>query len=201
MIFNRPRFAEGGTALAVISFLLALALSARAGPEFFPVRPGSGKNDTTIAVSDRQTEFSLDGKSWSPAVATWVHPAWAVLPGATWIWRAARVSREEAHDGSPVVIFRRKFAAPAGRARATLRITADNAYQVSLNGSVVGSSGVLSAASNVDDGHWRAVDTYSVPLQPAENVITVRAVNYRSSASNAESNPGGIVFSFAVEGR
>jgi hypothetical protein len=37
--------------------------------------------------------------------------------------------------------------------------TAHNTYQVSLNGSVIGSSGVLAAASNVDDGHWHAFDT------------------------------------------
>jgi hypothetical protein len=62
----------------------------------------------------------------------------------------------------------------------------------------VGSSGELSAASNVDDGHWHTIDTYSVPLQLGENVLIVRAVNYRSSASNAESNPGCVVFSVAV---
>jgi hypothetical protein len=177
--------------LAVISFslLLALAASAHAGPELVV---------TTIVVSDRQTEFSLDGKSWSPAVATWVHPSWPVLQGATWIWRVTKVSKDEAHNGSPVVTFRRKFTPPVDRTRATLRITADNAYQVSLNGSVVGSSGELAAASNVADGHWHTFDAYAVPLQPGENVIIVRAVNYHSSATNGETNPGGVVFSLAV---
>ena len=137
----------------------ALAASARAGPEFFPIKPVNEKNETTIVVSDRQTEFSLDGKSWSPAVATWVHPSWAVLQGATWIWRVTKVSKDEAHNGSPVLTFRRKFTPPVGRTQAILNITADNAYQVSLNGSVIGSSGVLAAASNVDDGHWHAFDT------------------------------------------
>ena len=188
------------TSLAVISFslLLALAASARARPEFFPIKSVDEKNETTIVVSDRQTEFSLDGKSWSPAVATWVHPSWPVLQGATWIWRVTKVSKDEAFNGSPVVTFRQKFTPPAGRTRATLRITADNAYQVSLNGRVVGSSGELAAASNVDDGHWHTFDAYAVPLQPGENVIIVRAVNYHSSATNGESNPGGVVFSLAV---
>jgi hypothetical protein len=50
------------TSLAVISFslLLALAASARAGPEFFPIKSVDEKNETTIVVSDRQTEFALD---------------------------------------------------------------------------------------------------------------------------------------------
>ena len=188
------------TSLATISLslLLALAASVRAGPEFFPIKPVDEKNETTILVSDRQTEFSLDGKSWSPAVATWVHPSWVVLRGATWIWRVAKVSKDEAHNGSPVVTFRRKFTPPVGRTRATLRITADNAYKVTLNGRVIGSSGELSAASNVDDGHWHTLDAYAVPLQPGENVIIVWAVNYHSSAINGEANPGGVVFSLSV---
>jgi hypothetical protein len=185
-------------AVIFLSLVLALAASARAGPEFFPIKPTNEKMETIIVVSDAQTEFSLDGKSWSPAVATWVHPGWAVIQRATWIWRVAKVSRNEALNGSPVVTFRRIFIPPAGRTRATLRITADNAYNVSLNGEVVGSSGELAATSNVDDGHWHTVDAYAVPLKSGENVIIVRAVNYRSSATNGQSNPGGVVFSLAL---
>jgi hypothetical protein len=177
------------TSLAVICFSLLLALAASAHNE---------QNETTIVASDRQTEFSLDGKSWSPAVATWVHPSWPVLQGATWIWRVTKVSKDEALNGSPLVTFRRKFTPPVGSTRATLRITADNAYKVSLNGRVVGSSGELAAASNVDDGHWHTFDAYAVPLQPGENVIIVWAVNYHASTTNGGSNPGGVVFSLAV---
>lgn len=188
------------TLQAVILFLLlpAFGAAAYAGPEFFPIKPPDGKNETTIVASDRQTEFSLDGKSWMPAFATWVHPAWPALPGATWIWRVARVSTDEAHNGSPIVTFRRKFTPPPGKTRAILRITADNAYKVSLNGEVVGSSGELSASSNLDDGHWHTIDAYAVPLLPGENVIVVTAVNYRSSTNNGAINPGGVVFSLAV---
>jgi hypothetical protein len=185
-------------AVISLSLLLGLAAPAHAGNEFFPTKHVNDKNETTLVASDRQTEFSLDGKSWSPAVATWVHPGWASLQGATWIWRAAKVSKQEALNGSPVITFRRKFAAPAGAAHATLRITADNAYKVALNGRVVGSSGELSATSNLDDGHWHTFDAFAVPLQPGENVIVVWAVNYRSSAPNGEANPGGGVFSLAV---
>ena len=180
------------------ALLLALAASAHAGDEFFPIKHVFDKNEIPVVVSDRQTEFSLDGKSWSPAVATWVHPGWAQLQGATWIWRVAKVSPDEAHNGSPVITFRRRFTPPAGVTRATLRITADNAYKVTLNGEVVGSSGELSAASNVDDGHWQTFDAYAVPLKPGENVLVVSAVNYHSSATKGDGNPGGVVFSLAA---
>ena len=154
---------------------------------------------TTIVVSDPKTEFSLDGRDWSPAVATWIHPSWPTLPGATWIWHAARVSKSEAINGSPVITFRRKFTAPAGIVQATMKITADNAYQFLLNNRMIGSSGVLAATSNVDEAHWQRFDVYAVTLQPGENTIVVRAVNYRSPNADASSNPGGIVFSLAVE--
>ncbi|MFI5001116.1 MAG: hypothetical protein ACHQK9_14660 [Reyranellales bacterium] len=182
------------TSLAVIAVSFVLALTAPARAEPAPPKP-----ETIVVVSDRQTEFSLDGKSWSPAVATWVHPAWPALQGATWIWRVTKVSKEEAVNGSPVITFRRKFTARMDTAQATLKITADNAYQVSLNGRVIGSSGQLTAGSTVDGGHWNRFDSYTVPLQPGENVLVVRAVNYRSgAAADGASNPGGVVFSLAV---
>ena len=35
-------------------------------------------------------------------------------------------------------------------------------------------------------------------LQPGENVLIVRAVNYRSPAASGDGNPAGVVFSLAV---
>ncbi len=174
---------------------LALALVVLAAPA------RAADPATITVVSDTQTEFSLDGKSWSPAFATWVHPSWPKLEGATWIWRAAKVSKEEAVNGSPIVTFRRKFTALAGSTQATLQITADNAYEVSVNGKVIGANGVLDPASSADQ-QWHGFDTYTVALQPGENELSVRAVNYHSplgQAADGESNPGGLVFSLAAE--
>ena len=54
--------------LAGIAFSLPLAFSpsTQAGPEFFPLGAANEKNETVIVVSDRLTEFSLDGRTWSP---------------------------------------------------------------------------------------------------------------------------------------
>jgi len=154
-----------------------------------------------VAVSDTQTEFSLDGQSWKPAVATWVHPAWPTLKGATWIWTVVEVSKDEAVHGSPVVTFRRKFTLPAGAStQATLQITGDNAYEATLNGQLIGSNGKLDAASDADQ-QWRNVDSYNVALQPGDNLLVVRAVNYHSplgDSADSHSNPGGIVYGVAL---
>lgn len=193
--------------LAVIAVCLPLSLAAAPlglvpyGKTFDPFAVELAKEArlATIVVSDPQTEFSLDGKSWSPALATWIHPAWPKLPGATWIWRVARPSKEEAVNGSPVITFRRTFMAPPGVAEARLTITADNAYRASFNGRIVGAQGELAAASHDGIAHWRSFDAYTVPLRPGENVLLVQAVNYRSAgAATGEANPGGIVFSLAV---
>ncbi len=156
---------------------------------------------TFTVVSDAQTEFSIDGKHWLPAVPTWVHPAWPTLKGATWIWRVAKVSKEEAVKGSPIVTFRRKFTISSGDgAQGTLQITADNAYEATLNGKVIGSNGALDAASNGDQ-QWRTIDSYTVSLKPGNNILSVRAINYHSPLGNSadgESNPAGLIFSLAV---
>jgi outer membrane protein OmpA-like peptidoglycan-associated protein len=160
------------------------------------VRAADQQPALTVA-SDAQTQYSLDGRKWQPAVATWVHPSWPALKGATWIWTVAKVSKEEAVKGSPIVTFVRKFSLPDGSStNATLQITADNAYEASLNGKVIGTNGVLDAASTSDQ-QWHGFDSYTVTLKSGENVLSVRAINYHSplgASADGESNPGGLVF-------
>jgi len=149
-----------------------------------------------LIVSDSQTQFSLDGKKWSPAVIAWVHPAWPAMKDAQWLWTAYKVSPDEALKGSPIVTFKRSFVVKANNAgRATLQLTADNAYEASFNGKVLGSNGPLDAASSLDQD-WRTFDTYDVLLKPGVNTLMVRAVNYHSPGAtrDPEANPGGLVY-------
>ncbi|MEM2386334.1 MAG: hypothetical protein QXO67_05050, partial [Candidatus Bathyarchaeia archaeon] len=44
-------------------------------------------HECVTIVSDKSVEWSADGINWQPAVACWVHPNWADIEGATWIWR------------------------------------------------------------------------------------------------------------------
>ncbi len=154
-----------------------------------------------IVASDAKTEFSIDGKHWQPAVPTWVHPSWPTMKGATWIWRVEKVSKEEAVNGSPIITFRRNFTVtPSDGTQGTLQITADNAYEVTLNGNVIGSNGTLNAASTSDQ-KWRTFDSYTVTLQPGKNILSVKAINYHSPLGNSadgESNPAGLIFGLVV---
>ncbi len=174
-------------------FLLALGFSFAAA--FAQLAPNTSAAPP-LAVSDAIVQFSIDGKNWSKAVATYVYPSWLRIPGATWLWRSALVSPEEAHDGSPVITFRRLFNwnGVAG-SPAAIQIVVDNAYDVTVNGTRLGGKGTLDRSSN-DDQLWHAPDRYTFPLKKGQNEVLIRAVNYHSPNGSADpkANPGGIVF-------
>jgi hypothetical protein len=149
-----------------------------------------------IIVSDSSTEYTVDGVQWSPAVPAWVHPAWPTLPDASWIWKSEYVTSDEAANGSAIVTFRRIFSVPAEVKHAVLSIAADNAYEVSLNGNVVGRNGVLDAASD-DDTAFQSVGTYTIDVTPGENELLIRVINYHwkyQTVPTPQDNPAGLAF-------
>src|SRR5438045_791058 len=68
---------------------------------------------------------------------------WGKLPGAHWIWRSRLPTPDEAANGSGVVTFTKTFSVPpsAAGASGTIRVTADNSYQLYLNGVLLGQDG------------------------------------------------------------
>jgi len=164
---------------------------------FLPAIAQAQAQAPPLVASDTHTEFSLDGKKWSPAIVAWIYPGWPTMKDALWIWSSYKVSPEEALNGSPVITFRRTFTVKA-RGRATLQITADNGYEASFNGKLLGSNGPMDPKSG-NDQDWHTFDTYDVPLNPGPNTLTIRAVNYHSPGAtrDPEANPGGLVFKLA----
>ena len=171
---------------SVFTALMLVLLGSNAGAESVPAPP--------LVASDDKTEFTFDGMHWHPAVLAWNYPGWPQMNGAKWIWTTYLVSSEEAFSGSKIVTFRRSFGGKSA-GRATLLITADNAYEASFNGKVLGSNGPVDAKSNLDQD-WHTFDTYDVVLKPGANVLTVRAVNTHSpfGTHDPHENPGGVVF-------
>jgi choice-of-anchor C domain-containing protein len=158
--------------------------------------------DTTLAVSDEHVQYSTDGRTWTDSVAAWVHPAWPALPGATWVWRTKFVNPQEAKQGSEIVTFRRQFGwTGADETRATISISVDNAWEVAVNGSIVGSAGRLDAASN-DDQLWHEPVRYAFPLKKGQNEILIRAINYHApgGSSDPQANPAGVLFRVSIAG-
>ena len=124
-----------GSKLICTASLMILAAGSAGAAE--PVR-------SVLAVSDASTKFSVNGKAFKPAVPAWTHWMWPKIEGATWIWTANKVSPDEAHNGSPIITFTRTFDSPSAQ-QGRVEITADNAFEATLNGKLIGSHGALDA--------------------------------------------------------
>jgi hypothetical protein len=159
-------------------------------------------------VSDTNTQWSADNVNYANAVACWVHPSWPQIPGATWIWRTQNTNPEEEYTAVPDGgwYFKREFSLPADayNISGTLKITADNAYAVSLNGSSVGSDGPVDKIGP-DALQWSTVEEYTLSgLKPGNNVLLIRAINFIPNPAEPtnygtfDSNPAGLIFRLDV---
>ncbi len=145
-------------------------------------------------TSDTNTEY-LSGSEWKPAVLAWIHPDWPTLQDAHWIWKSYEVPPDEALQGSEIVTFRYRFSLPSNISDidGIIRITADNAYELALNGTVIGQDGILDT-SGTDLG-WQSIEAYPFYPHSGENELIIRALNYRHYDS---SNPAGILFRASI---
>jgi len=154
-----------------------------------------------MVVSDTSTEY-LSEEGWRLAVLAWTYAGWPTLQDANWIWKSQLVTPEEAHDGTDVVTFRRKFSLPwdAQDIDGVIQITADNAYELSLNGIVIGHDGVLDPSGT--DLSWNSIETYQFNAQPGENELVIMAINYKDALGRSDPyrNPAGVLFRAQVTG-
>lgn len=86
------------------------------------------------------------------------------LLNANWIW---------SDKAGFVAHFRRAFVIDGGTTNASISITADNGYELYVNGSFLGSD--IGAESAV----WQSVETFDLAsvLQPGTNVVAIRATD------------------------
>lgn len=136
-------------------------------------------------VSDSTTETAPS----TPAVATYVHPVWTTIPGATWIWNAALVATPRTGE---TVTFTKTFTVTGTPTSGTLLIAADNDYSVSLNGNPI--------ASTSDNVNFGSADSYDVSslLVSGANTLTVVGVNIPYGTDDPHTNPGGVIFKLSV---
>ena len=160
---------------------------------------------TLTVVSDTDTVW-YDGTAWQSAVACWVHGSWPTITGATWIWRtqytdpAWEYANVPHHEDGDYWIFRRTFTLPEGAydfSGMLTTITADNAYEIYINGVYVGGDGALNK-DGPDTQQWKSIEQYIgfTPLS-GENVIEIRSVNFFSYGTYS-SNPAGLIYKVDV---
>ncbi len=89
------------------------------------------------------------------------------LEGAAWIWASAASPT----GPTPVCAFRKSFELAAAPASATISITADNVYELYVNGTFVGGDGGVEAA------YWRSIERYDIGhlLVAGPNVVAMEA--------------------------
>jgi hypothetical protein len=132
--------------------------------------------------------------------------------GATWIWPTANPMYPNAGE---YATFERAFGLPGPPTGGSILITADNGYQVSLNGTFLGAAQIFAAfpGSLLEDGvkttDWQSPESWVLPLQSGTNSLSIVAANefaYPGDVPNQQTtgvggvaggvcpNPGGLVF-------
>lgn len=111
-----------------------------------------------------------------PAVSIVGAPFTSILEQSSWIWLA----NENAAVNAPVGTryFKRVFDAdPANLSSATITLTADNSYVVTVNGVEV-----------LNDGNWETIETASIieHLKPGANILEI-------AVTNPELSPAGLI--------
>jgi hypothetical protein len=168
--------------------------------------------DTTAAqvVTTTVAYASAPGDAWTDAsgntgAAMCAYHTWSggtcssgpwgqKISNAAWIWKATGTDHPAEH-----VTFAKVFVVPddAYDISATIYITADNAYEVSFNGSFVGNDGSMElATAEPEPFSWRSVEPYSIAPIVGENTLVVRVANHEALDSGY--NPAGLIYRIDV---
>jgi Alpha-L-rhamnosidase N-terminal domain len=130
--------------------------------------------------------------------------------GAAWVWESTRVQNPVNGD---IVTFQKTFTVPGDATTGTLYITCDNAYEIEINGTTIGSAqlGAGWETSNLTEAYcqtsgWQTVETLNITsaIQAGQNTITIKGVNeyYGPLDGNAngtiDGNPGGLIFEMDI---
>ncbi len=126
------------------------------------------------------------------AVPTWVHGNWTSILGATWIWKTEEA--ENPRDGDTYT-FKKMFNWTGGTVLAgDLEIATDNSYEIKLNGSPVASDATIDNFSSSDSHNL------SGSVQNGLNTLEVTVENWPWDTDDSHTNPGGLLYHFALEG-
>lgn len=148
------------------------------------------------------TYGNIGDEDWIPAVATWKHGSWPLIgvSGAEWISTSYYIGQ---YDGEPIGPTSWRWfkdiidvATWAGAPiTGNLKVTADNAEAVFVNGQFVGSDGEVSGTST-DNSEWSSVLDYNIGpyLVAGLNEIQILVRNYAGNNS-ATNNPTGLIYS------
>ena len=124
-----------------------------------------------LACAAALTAFAVSASAAAPKKTP---PRLPDLAKASWIWASPKAVRDGAVDG----YFRKTFDLSAKPPGATVLVTADNGYDLYVNGSLVGGD------AGYDGAYWRSVEKYDIAslLVAGENVLGVKGNNMGGAA-------------------
>ncbi len=130
----------------------------------------------------------------SPAVLTWKHPSWPTITGAQWI--SSAYYTEAPVSNNSWRLFTRNIVIPLNAVNITgtlTSMTADNAEEVYLNGTLIGSDGEVYGPYG-DNHEWGTIDEFpDLNLSLWTNTLEVMVRNYPGSSSST-ANPTGLIY-------
>ncbi|KAJ7228131.1 hypothetical protein B0H12DRAFT_233046 [Mycena haematopus] len=117
------------------------------------------------------------------------------LTGSAWIWTTPNAASSAA-VGS--VGFRTTVLSPGGKTAtsATVLLTADNTFQLLVNGQYIGSPPFDNNAE--PGGSWEYAQRFTVTLAPSTNVFTVLATNFAAQQAGGGPSSAGLVAAIQV---
>jgi hypothetical protein len=119
------------------------------------------------------------------AVATWVHPAWPSISGATWISDAFTSTGLDTYRW-----FHDEITVPGPPVSGTVTATSDNAEEFYANGALVYTDGEVQGAW-VDDHEWGTVLTNAFTPVMGLNELDFIVRNY---PAGADGGPSGLIY-------
>lgn len=157
--------------------------------------PTCNANAMQTIVSDTTNNVTGPDVSGSvPAVATWVHSAWASAPalgsGATWIWDATQVTAPTTDQTS---VFTKTFNVVGSVTSAGIDIAADNGYILKVNGTVVTDQSAI-------ETNYSATVHYNLSsyVVSGSNAIEVTVKNFALANSAYDTNPAGLLYKLTI---
>jgi hypothetical protein len=150
---------------------------------------------TMVVTSGTKDQVKmLNAHRYKLAVETWVHPLWPTIEGAAWISTSYYVEDPVSDSWRQ---FQRTFCIPGRVVSASINITADNAYELYVNGKLVGSDGVVYGdGPNPQPWAWNSIEKYDLTsvLRCGSNTISVVVRNWALDGGTAQDNPTGLIY-------
>ncbi len=176
----------------LLTMTLALLLCSLLAPA---VEATTIESDTSVLVYGPLSSYAQPGDlAWGStsnnAVVIPTNPNWGTIPGVSWISFPGQVAN---FTDDSWRWFHTEFTVPSNQYM-MLAVNSDNAEEVWLNGSLIGTDGEVQG-SFMDDHEWLTIVGYQFNLGTGVNSLDFIVRNYAdASAIRATQNPTGLTF-------